>query len=343
MRFNLTITDFCQIYNDTFKQLVNDLNIDIDISSDSDLFLSDTHFTKQSSQNKQSGLDMYITSLSLQGINTSIVLYVEPDSNYIVGTLLMANNSHYGTNNTVNTAYTTLINKVFFPSIAKTLDSSIKDPSELLSKLNKNNNYSYINNNILYSLSTSSSSDTLNFSIMAISENKYNELYSTNSMTTNASNNETNSLTSTTSKNVIQNTITNVSNTTNQTSSNNQDTSNVEEFIKDNEKAYTTYYMLQSNQETYSNIYIQLEGNNIYLFDKDLELYFTGTYKSNNGYLVGTYTEVSYNNGGDIIKIECNEELEFEILQNHRLKDMLGYYSYVDGQIMHKNAVYVLD
>lgn len=165
--------------------------------------------------------------------------------------------------------------------------------------------------------------------------NNQNTNYNQNTMYNNNSSTNTNN---TGARNEI---INNGTSTNNQTTTNNQANVNEQEFKKDNEKAYTKYCLLFDNGETYNDIYIEIEGRNIYLFDNESEMSYTGTYTSSNGYLTGTYTEVSYNNGGDIERETINDSFKFEILPNHKLKDILGYGQWCQ-QVKGRNNTFML-
>lgn len=117
---------------------------------------------------------------------------------------------------------------------------------------------------------------------------------------------------------------------------------NVEEFSPNSEMVYTKYSLLFDNGEISDNLYLEIERKNIYLYNKDSEMSYTGTYTSSNGYLVGTYTEVTYNNGGDTETETINDNFKFEILPNHKLKDILGYGQWC-GQTFGQNFTYVVD
>lgn len=176
-------------------------------------------------------------------------------------------------------------------------------------------------------------------------------LYSSTNSVTNTTNINENSV-SNNLDSIENNNVTNgnsvISNSTNSdypTSTNNTpvDSSNTNEsqFQKDNQYAYTKYCLSFENGEIYEKMYIEIEGNNIYLFDNDQEIYLTGTYTSNNGYLVGTYTEVRFNDGGDIETRSINDSFRFEIMSDHKLRDATGY-GYWNSQIIGTNNIYVL-
>lgn len=135
--------------------------------------------------------------------------------------------------------------------------------------------------------------------------------------------------------------ISNGTNTNNQTTTSSKTNTNEQEFNKDNEKAYTKYCLLFDNGETYNDIYIEIEGSNIHLFDNESEMSYTGTFTSSDSYLIGTYTEVTYNNGGDIQRETINDSFKFEILPNHKLKDILGYGKWCE-QVKGKNNTFML-
>lgn len=169
MRFNIKISDFCKMYNKNFKQYTKELNAE----PNSQLYLKEKHFEKQSMQNKQSGLDIYICTVDLQGVKTSFVLYTEPNSKKLVGVNLMADAYAYSNNE----AYNLIIKKVFLASIVKTLDSSVNYPDQMYNSCTLANNSTYFKNNRLYNISENSISDTRDFVVMAMSDEKYRELY----------------------------------------------------------------------------------------------------------------------------------------------------------------------
>lgn len=189
----------------------------------------------------------------------------------------------------------------------------------------------------------SDNTETNNTQNLSSSNNSSNVNTNTNNQSTNTNTNSIYNNSTNTNTNYNDNeTTTNTNITNNENTSNSQTNTNEEEFKKDNEKAYTKYSLLFDDGEISDNIYLEIEGRYIYLYNKDSEMSYTGTYTSSNGYLVGTYTEVTYNNGGDIETESINDSFKFEILPNHKLKDILGYGQWC-GQTFGQNFTYVLD
>lgn len=181
MRFPLKIGDFCNIYRQKLTERLKER--DISLETTSDIYLTEKSFSKYASKHEQSSSDLYFATLKLTGdMEITFSILTEPNTNYIVGVMVLANEKDYNANTTLGNVYKLIIADIITPTIIRTLDSSIEDYSEITSILNTN--ACYFKNNICYCVSKIS--DSISFQYYSISESKYNELFSneTNNSTT---------------------------------------------------------------------------------------------------------------------------------------------------------------
>lgn len=320
MRFNMTLSEFCENYNKKFKDIVSEYT-DENLFNDN-LSLTENQFKKSTVQSQQSGLDFYMINRTFaeKGKET-IVVYTEPNTKNIVSVTLMADYNSF-----INQKeFSTWVMKVSVPCIIKSVrpDFTQEQVDNFMQIENKENNKAYnYQDNMIYEMSTNSTSKTADFTISALSEKKYEELYNSSSQyNTNTTNNaNTNTIETTTNDNLSANTIKNGVYNKILTSDEKDD-----EFIQ------------------LGDISIKIEDNNITLNDVSMQCTLTGTYTIEDGKLVGEYTTAEYYSHEEMKEVTqtIEDRFEFEIQENNKLYDTMGYGQFL-GKCLYRNATYEL-
>lgn len=320
MRFNMTLSEFCENYNKKFKDIVSEYT-DENLFNDN-LLLTENQFKKSTVQSQQSGLDFYMINRTFaeKGKET-IVVYTEPNTKNIVSVTLMADYNSF-----INQKeFSTWVMKVSVPCIIKSVkqDFTQEQVDNFMQIENKENNKAYnYQDNMIYEMSTNSTSKTADFTISALSEKKYEELYNSSSQyNTNTTNNaNTNTIKTTTNDNLSANTIKNGVYNKILTSDEKDD-----EFIQ------------------LGDISIKIEDNNITLNDVSMQCTLTGTYTIEDGKLVGEYTTAEYYSHEEMKEVTqtIEDRFEFEIQENNKLYDTMGYGQFL-GKCLYRNATYEL-
>ena len=251
----------------------------------------------------------------------TIVVYTEPNTKNIVSVTLMADYNSF-----INQKeFSTWVMKVSVPCIIKSVrpDFTQEQVDNFMQIENKENNKAYnYQDNMIYEMSTNSTSKTADFTISALSEKKYEELYNSSSQyNTNTTNNaNTNTIETTTNDNLSANTIKNGVYNKILTSDEKDD-----EFIQ------------------LGDISIKIEDNNITLNDVSMQCTLTGTYTIEDGKLVGEYTTAEYYSHEEMKEVTqtIEDRFEFEIQENNKLYDTMGYGQFL-GKCLYRNATYEL-
>lgn len=321
MRFNMTLAEFCENYNNELDKVYNEYTNE-DISNDS-LVLSEDKFEKATMQNQQSGLDFYmITRTFAEKGEESIVVYTEPNTKNIVQVLLMADYNSFINNKD----FSMWVMNVSIPCIIKSVrpDYTQEQINSFMNIKNKENNKVYnFQDNMIYEMATNDTSKTADFTIGAISEEKYKELYSNSSQSGN----------------------TTTTNSTNISASNNTTTADTTLNTIEN----GTYNKILTSEEKedglleLGDINIKIEGNNITLTDVGMQCKLTGTYTIEDGKLVGEYTTAEYYSHDEMKDITqtIEDRFEFEIQEDNKLYDTMGYGQFL-GKCLYRNATYEL-
>ena len=320
MRFNMTLSEFCENYNKKFKDIVSEYT-DENLFNDN-LSLTENQFKKSTVQSQQSGLDFYMINRTFaEKSKETIVVYTEPNTKNIVSVTLMADYNSF-----INQKeFSTWVMKVSVPCIIKSVrpDFTQEQVDNFMQIENKENNKAYnYQDNMIYEMSTNSTSKTADFTISALSEKKYEELYNSSSQyNTNTTNNaNTNTIETTTNDNLSANTIKNGVYNKILTSDEKDD-----EFIQ------------------LGDISIKIEDNNITLNDVSMQCTLTGTYTIEDGKLVGEYTTAEYYSHEKMKEVTqtIEDRFEFEIQENNKLYDTMGYGQFL-GKCLYRNATYEL-
>lgn len=320
MRFNMTLSEFCENYNKKFKDIVSEYT-DENLFNDN-LSLTENQFKKSTVQSQQSGLDFYMINRTFaEKSKETIVVYTEPNTKNIVSVTLMADYNSF-----INQKeFSTWVMKVSVPCIIKSVrpDFTQEQVDNFMQIENKENNKAYnYQDNMIYEMSTNSTSKTADFTISALSEKKYEELYNSSSQyNTNTTNNaNTNTIETTTNDNLSANTIKNGVYNKILTSDEKDD-----EFIQ------------------LGDISIKIEDNNITLNDVSMQCTLTGTYTIEDGKLVGEYTTAEYYSHEKMKEFTqtIEDRFEFEIQENNKLYDTMGYGQFL-GKCLYRNATYEL-
>lgn len=320
MRFNMTLSEFCENYNKKFKDIVSEYT-DENLFNDN-LLLTENQFKKSTVQSQQSGLDFYMINRTFaeKGKET-IVVYTEPNTKNIVSVTLMADYNSF-----INQKeFSTWVMKVSVPCIIKSVrpDFTQEQVDNFMQIENKENNKAYnYKDNMIYEMSTNSTSKTADFTISALSEKKYEELYNSSSQyNTNTTNNaNTNTIETTTNDNLSANTIKN----------------GVYNKILTSDEKDDGFIQL-------GDISIKIEDNNITLNDVSMQCTLTGTYTIEDGKLVGEYTTAEYYSHEEMKEVTqtIEDRFEFEIQENNKLYDTMGYGQFL-GKCLYRNATYEL-
>lgn len=320
MRFNMTLSEFCENYNKKFKDIVSEYT-DENLFNDN-LLLTENQFKKSTVQSQQSGLDFYMINRTFaeKGKET-IVVYTEPNTKNIVSVTLMADYNSF-----INQKeFSTWVMKVSVPCIIKSVrpDFTQEQVDNFMQIENKENNKAYnYKDNMIYEMSTNSTSKTADFTISALSEKKYEELYNSPSQyNTNTTNNaNTNTIETTTNDNLSANTIKN----------------GVYNKILTSDEKDDGFIQL-------GDISIKIEDNNITLNDVSMQCTLTGTYTIEDGKLVGEYTTAEYYSHEEMKEVTqtIEDRFEFEIQENNKLYDTMGYGQFL-GKCLYRNATYEL-
>lgn len=320
MRFNMTLAEFCENYNKELDKMYNEYTNE-DISNDS-LVLSEDKFEKATMQNQQSGLDFYmITRTFAEKGEESIVVYTEPNTKNIVQVLLMADYKSFINNKD----FSIWVMNVSIPCIIKSVrpDYTQEQINSFMNIKNKENNKVYnFQDNMIYEMATNDTSQTADFTIGAISDEKYKELYSNSSQSSNTTTNSTNISAS-------NNT------TTADTTSNTIENGTYNKILTSEEK--------EDGLLELGDINIKIEGNNITLTDVGMQCKLTGTYTIEDGKLVGEYTTAEYYSHDEMKDITqtIEDRFEFEIQEDNKLYDTMGYGQFL-GKCLYRNATYEL-
>lgn len=320
MRFNMTLSKFCENYNKKFKDIVGEYT-DENLFNDN-LLLTENQFKKSTVQSQQSGLDFYMINRTFaeKGKET-IVVYTEPNTKNIVSVTLMADKNSF-----INQKeFSTWVMKVSVSCIIKSVrpDFTQEQVDNFMQIENKENNKAYnYQDNMIYEMSTNSTSKTADFTISALSEKKYEELYNSSSQyNTNTTNNaNTNTMETTTNDNLSANTIKN----------------GVYNKILTSDEKDDGFIQL-------GDISIKIEDNNITLNDVSMQCTLTGTYTIEDGKLVGEYTTAEYYSHEEMKEVTqtIEDRFEFEIQENNKLYDTMGYGQFL-GKCLYRNATYEL-
>lgn len=321
-RFNMTLAEFCENFNKELNTMYNQYTND-NIPNDS-LVLAEDKFEKSTVQHKQSGLDFYMITRTFEDKGKeSIVVYTEPNTKNIVSITLMADYNSF-----INQKeFSTWVMKISVPCIIKSVrpDFTQEQVDNFMQIENKENNKAYnYQDNMIYEMSTNSTSKTADFTISALSEKKYEELYNSSSQnstnTTNNTNTNTNTVETTTNDNLSTNTIKN----------------GVYNKILTSEEKEDMLIEL-------GDISIGIEGNKITLTDIDMQCTLTGTYEIEEGKLIGEYTTAEYYSHEEMKEVTqtIEDRFEFEIQENNKLYDTMGYGQFL-GKCLYRNATYEL-
>lgn len=318
MRFNMTLAEFCENFNKELNTMYNQYTND-NIPNDS-LVLAEDKFEKSTVQHKQSGLDFYMITRTFEDKGReSIVVYTEPNTKNIVSITLMADYNSF-----INQKeFSTWVMKVSVPCIIKSVrpDFTQEQVDNFMQIENKENNKAYnYQDNMIYEMSTNSTSKTADFTISALSEKKYEELYNSSSQNNTNTTNNTNTVETITNDNLSTNTIEN-----------------------------GTYNKILTSEEKedmlieLGDISIKIEGNKITLTDIDMQCTLTGTYEIEEGNLIGEYTTAEYYSHEEMKEVTqtIEDRFEFEIQENNKLYDTMGYGQFL-GKCLYRNATYEL-
>ncbi len=318
MRFNMTLAEFCENFNKELNTMYNQYTND-NIPNDS-LVLAEDKFKKSTVQHKQSGLDFYMITRTFEDKGReSIVVYTEPNTKNIVSITLMADYNSF-----INQKeFSTWVMKVSVPCIIKSVrpDFTQEQVDNFMQIENKENNKAYnYQDNMIYEMSTNSTSKTADFTISALSEKKYEELYNSSSQNNTNTTNNTNTVETITNDNLSTNTIEN-----------------------------GTYNKILTSEEKedmlieLGDISIKIEGNKITLTDIDMQCTLTGTYEIEEGNLIGEYTTAEYYSHEEMKEVTqtIEDRFEFEIQENNKLYDTMGYGQFL-GKCLYRNATYEL-
>lgn len=131
---------------------------------------------------------------------------------------------------------------------------------------------------------------------------------------------------------------------TNTTNRNEENNTNIESNIKNG-----TYDKILTSKEKedmlieLGDISIKIEGNKIVLTDIDMQCTLTGTYKIEEGKLIGKYTTAEYYSHEEMKDVTqtVEDRFEFEIKENNKLYDTMGYGQFL-GKCLYRNATYEL-
>lgn len=321
MRFNMTLSEFCENYNKEFKDIFNEYTNEK--SSNDNLLLSENQFKKSTVQNQQSGLDFYmITRTFAEKGEESIVVYTEPNTKNIVQVTLMADYNSFINNKD----FSTWVMNVSIPCIIKSVrpDYTQEQINSFMNIKNKENNKVYnFQDNMIYEMATNDTSKTADFTIGAISEEKYKELYSNSTQSSNTT--KTNSSNISASNNTI----------TADTTSNTIENGTYNKILTSEEK--------EDGLLELGDISITIQENTITLTDVGMQCKLTGTYTIEDGKLVGEYTTAEYYSHDEMKEVTqtIEDRFEFEIQENNKLYDTMGYGQFL-GKCLYRNATYEL-
>ena len=176
MRFNMTLSEFCSSYNKEIKSIYEDYT-GTKLDSSNVMLLTENDFIKSNTRQEQSNLDFYVKTITLQDkYELSIVVYTEMNTENIVSATVMADYDSF-----INAEdFRTVIGNVVVPSVISGVrqDLTLNEITKFINSVESNGDIAYTyEDNMVYQVSVNSTSSTSDFTISAISKEKYNELY----------------------------------------------------------------------------------------------------------------------------------------------------------------------
>lgn len=167
-RFNKTIEEFCENYNNALNEIKgNDDTSEYVINELYALKSSDFEYYKT---NPESKLKLY----KADGINYTIFLYIENDSNYIVDGFIGADSSNVA----YKEKYLTHIITEIYPALIMALtNNSYSTAGDIIKQVSNEKYHIKFDNNVCYYLTAYTSTITY-LHATSISKEKYDEYYS---------------------------------------------------------------------------------------------------------------------------------------------------------------------